>query len=357
MRKTAPLLLVVVAAVAAFLFFRNSPSSGQDKAPGPEAAETAPARPAGKGPASRPASAGDGPGAAQAQEANGRTLFASKWGSGDDELGHERPEEGAPVGPMSVGVDSKGRVVVLDSVNGRLVRRGADGKAEVMKIGLMDPQDMATGADGSMAVLDRYADKKVAVYDESGDLVGELPLQGEGVEDVGSVTGVFVDGDGVYVEREHGPLVQIGTTNGQPVEPRNEIPGRPSRDGLSFIKAGIVDAPEGRVYVASIDRATMKNRFTRELRLQAFVRAILLLDTDKTGTIYFATAVEQGDGTEAVLLNCLDPLKGVVVGSAVLPANTQPEESFRDFAVLDEGGVIYSLRTEQGVSYLKYDCE
>jgi hypothetical protein len=96
---------------------------------------------------------------------------------------------------------------------------------------------------------------------------------------------------------------------------------------------------------------------TRELRLQAFVRAILLLDTDRAGTIYLATLVEQPDSSEVVLLNCLEPLKGVVVGSAVLPPNTLPEETFRDFTVLDEGGVIYALRTEQGVSYLKYDCE
>ena len=356
LRKAVPFLLLA-GVVAAFYNLRSC-APGKDTTSGAavSAAPTGRPRP---GPGRAPSAAGAAQGSASAEqkEPNGRAVFTAKWGSGDDELGHERPQEGAPTGPMSLGVDSKGRVTVLDSVNGRLVRRGADGKTDVMKIGLLDPQDMAVGPDGSTAVLDRYADKMVAVYDESGNLRGELPLQGEGVEDVGSVTGVFVDGDGVYVEREHGPLVQIGTTNGQPVDPRSEIPGRPSRDGLSFLKAGIIDPPEGRVYVASIDRATGENRFTRELRLQAFVRSIVLLDTDKTGTIYFATEVEQGEGQEMVLLNCLEPLQGVVVGSAVLPVNTLPEETFRDFVVLDEGGVIYSLRTEQGVSYLKYDCE
>lgn len=358
MRKTARLLLVSVAVVGLLLFFllRRSPSPTGEKPGSPGAAAAS----SGAAGTSRAAGAGVKPGgaagASSAQAANGKTVFKAAWGSGDSDLGHERPEEGAPLGPMSVAVDAKGRVMVLDSVNGRLVRRGPDGKAEVMKIGLMDPQDMATAADGSTAVLDRYADKKVAVYDEAGDLRGEIPLQGEGVGDVGSVTGVFVDGDNVYVEREHGPLVQIGTTSGQPAEPRVEIPGRPSRDGLSFLKAGIVDAQEGRVYVASIDRATLTNRFTRELRLQAFVRSILLLDTDKAGTIYFATEIEQ-DGAPSVLLQCLEPLKGMTTGAATLPVNTLPEESFRDFAVLDEGGVIYSLRTEQGVTYLQYDCE
>jgi len=58
-----------------------------------------------------------------------------------------------------------------------------------------------------------------------------------------------------------------------------------------------------------------------------------------------------------VLLHCLDPMTGEPNGGAVLPANTLPEESFRDLVVLDEGGVIQALRTETGVSYTRWDCE
>ena len=47
---------------------------------------------------------------------------------------------------------------------------------------------------------------------------------------------------------------------------------------------------------------------------------------------------------------------GSSVGTALLPANTMPEESFRDFVVLDEGGVLYALRTEAGVTYYEADC-
>src|SRR5262249_1188111 len=100
-----------------------------------------------------------------------------------------------------------------------------------------------------------------------------------------------------------------------------------------------------------------QHKFTRELRLNSFVQMIVLLDTDNTGTIYFAAQVDTGDGQEAVLLSCLEPLKGIPVGGAVLPANTLPEESFRDLALLDDGGVMYALRTEQGVTYSRYDCE
>jgi hypothetical protein len=166
-----------------------------------------------------------------------------------------------------------------------------------------------------------------------------------------------VDGKDVYVEREHGPLVKVGDTSGKPAEERTEIPGRPSRDGLSFLNAGLTDAGAGRAYVASIERATMQHRFTRELRLEAPIQAIVLLDSDKSGVIYFAMQVERAPGDEVVFLTCLEPLKGLPIGTAVMPANTMPEETFRDLAVLDDGGVVYALRTDAGVQYQRYDCE
>jgi len=295
---------------------------------------------------------------ARSDAGTSRVVFFSPWGGSDkSQLGRERLQEGNPTAPMSVTRDAKGRIYVLDQVNDRVVRYGADGKPEgVSEMKLLAAQDLAVGNDGSMAVLDRLADKTIALYDEGGALRGQLPLEGEGVEETGLLTGVFVDGTDVYVEREHGPLVKIGDTSGKPAEPRSEIPGRPSRDGLSYLNAGIINGPAGRAYVSSIERSSGEHRFTRELRLRAPIRSIVLLDSDKAGIIYFATEVELEAGGDAVLLTCLDPLSGIPIGSATLPANTLPEETFRDLTVQDEGGVIYALRSEQGVSYLHYDC-
>lgn len=284
------------------------------------------------------------------------TALFSKWGDGEHDLGRDQPGEGSPSGPMSFSVDARGRVWVLDQVNGRIVRFD-DGKVDAtIPMDRPRAQDIAVGDDGSVAVLDRFGEEDVAIYGPDGALLGSLPLAGEGIESPGAVTGVFVDGSDVYVERERGPLIRIGDTSGVPTPSRSEIPGRPSRDGKSYLKAGITDAAAGRTYVVSNDRPSEEHRFTREIRFDTAVWSIVLLDTDLGGTIYFAVEVEDAD-EHSVVLTCLDPLTGIPQGTATLPANTMPEESFRDLVVLDEGGVLAALRSDSGVSYQVYDCE
>jgi hypothetical protein len=296
--------------------------------------------------------------ASAAPAGDGRVVFFSPWGgSQKDQLGRERPQEGNPMGPMSLAHDAKGRIYVLDQVNQRIVRRGADGSVEgTFDMKLTGAQDIAVAKSGEMAVLDRVVDKTIAIYDANGDIKAQLPLEGEGIEEPGHVTGVFVDGSDVYVEREHGPLVKIGDLNGTPAEPRTEIPGRPTRDGLSFINAGITDGPAGRAYVASVDRQSGEHRFTREIRFKSGITSILLLDTDKSGTIYFAVELHEDPAADYAMLQCLEPTKGVLIGSAMLPVNTLPEETFRDLTVLDDGGVVYAVRSEEGVTYRRFDC-
>ncbi len=284
------------------------------------------------------------------------TFFAA-WGGGIDQLGRVRPEEGDPMGPMSLAVDGQGRTYVLDEINGRIVRRAADGRAEAaIKLDQRTPEDIAIGRDGSVAVLDRLGDKDVALYDSSGAPRGKLSLVGEGIADSGEVTGVFVDGNDVYAERRHTELVKLGDTSGNPAEPRSSLAGRPTRDGTALLTAAIVDATTGRVRVSSTERSSGQVRFNRELQLWPVVRSILLLSSDGAGTIYFATEVDRKGQAPTVVLSCLDPFTGVVVGGAMLPANTLPEESLRDFAVLDQGGVVYAERSEAGVTYQRYQC-
>jgi hypothetical protein len=266
---------------------------------------------------------------------------------------------------MSLAVTSLGDMVVLDQVNGRLLRLAADGKVlGTTPLTQQTPQDVAVTKDGTLLVLDRLKDKSVAIIDPyTGALKGDLPLEGEGIHNTGGITGTFVDGDSVYVEREHGALVRIGDTSGQADLTRPEIPGRPTRDGRAYILARIIDSPGGRLFVNVVDRQSGEHRYTREYRLQFPLLYITLLDSDRSGVIYLAVAGELPTGKAdpaaepAVRLFCLDPLDGKVIGQTDLPLNTMPEETFRDFAVLDEGGVVYQYRTPEGISLRRAWCK
>jgi hypothetical protein len=225
------------------------------------------------------------------------------------------------------------------------------------------PQDVVMARDGTVLVLDRLRDKTVAVLDpDSGALRGELPVEGRGIPEGGLVTGTFVDGDSVYVEREHGAVVRIGDTSGKADPERPEFPGRPTRDGRAFILAGISDRKSGRVFVNVVDRQTGQHRYTREYRLEFPLMSIVLLDSDLSGTLYLGVAGELPSLSDVpaqplgIRVFCLEPLQGKVLGQTDLPINTMPEETFRDFSVLDEGGILYRRITEQGVTLMRAGC-
>ena len=284
----------------------------------------------------------------------------AKWGTADNELGRTKAHESNPEGPMSLTIGPDGTVIVLDQVNGRLVKLGKDGKPiGTVAINARGAQDVATTKDGALLVLDRLADKTVSIMGPDGKLLGTLPVEGTGIKEGGAVTGMFVDGKNVYVEREHQQLVLIGDVYGKAAGTRTEVPGRPSRDGLSWLNAWLEAPPTDSIYVAATRRSPEEHIFTRQIKLPLSITSIVLLDTDRAGVVYLAVVGSKGEGSageEIVELVCLEPTHGAPIGEQTLPANTMPEETFRDFAVREEGGVLYSYRTESGVQMIQADC-
>ena len=286
------------------------------------------------------------------------------WGSGPSQLGRRRPQEGNPEGPMSLSVDARGRILVLDQVNGRLVRLDAKGGVlGTFPLTQQAPQDVTTARDGTLLVLDRLRGSNVVLLDpETGAPRGELPVAGKGIPAAGLVTGTFVDGDAVYVEREHDTLVRIGDTSGHVDTKRPEVPGRPTRDGSAYLRAGIVDRRSGRVFLERFDRQTGQLRDRREYSLDFPVMTLLLLDTDLSGTIYLGVMGELPAGKAepaaelGVRVFCIEPQAGTLLGQTDLPVNRMPEETFRDFAVPDEGGVVYKYLTPDGVTLMRAWC-
>ena len=351
-RRVLSLALGALGALVALLFFWRQGATTTRGVPSSAPSAAKDAAPHRESPLPR---ATDAP-APSTSARQGQVLRRAGWGSALEDVGRDRPAEGNPEGPLSLAATPGGGLAVLDQVNGRLVLSGAGG-AELREVRLRarTPEDLAVAADGSIAVLDRTHDQSVTVLDPSGRIRGTLPLKTAGIDVPGSVTGVFVDGDDVYAEREHGSSFRLGDLAGHPAPTPLEVPGRPSRDGKSFVSAGIVDAARGRAYVASVDRATSDHRFTRELRMEEPIGSIALLDTDRAGILYFALQLPRPGG-DVVRLLCLEPLHGAPLGTVEMPATSLPDEQFRAFAVEDGGGVVHAYLDGSGVTYARYDC-
>lgn len=277
-------------------------------------------------------------------------LVIARWGSARGELGRDRPQEGNPEGPMSLVLAGKD-LLVLDQVNGRLARYDAKGRLLSTSDAPTTAQDLAVAKDGTVAMVDRLVNKSITLVDSSGRKIGELPLTR--VPESGLVTAVVVDGKDVYVEKEHGSLVLIGTTDGKPADEATELSGRPSKDGALLLTAGLSSKPQGRAYLNAFDRKSQSLRFARTILFPRPSQAIVLLDSDAKGTIYLGVAA--GDPGDAHVA-CLDPGDGHVLGRVVLPLSHTPEEAFRDFTVGDDGTIAFAVRTEDGVQYRTATC-
>ncbi len=295
---------------------------------------------------------------APAAAADRKQLASATWGSGPGQLGRSIPQEGNPQAPSSFAVAPDRSLVVLDQVNSRLVRIGPDGQVRsTTPLSQQVPQDLAVGRDGSAAILDRLKDRSVTLLRPDGSVAGELPIVGANLSEAGAATGVFVDGDSVYVEKEHSALVRVGDTSGKPDPDQPTVPGRPSRDGTLYLNAGTIDPPAGRLYVNAIARPSLEHRYTRELRLGAPLLSLVLLDTDLRGNIYLGALLEPKEGQPLVAhVICMSEQTGAPWGTADVPANGGPEETFRELTVLDEGGLIYVARDEVGISYQRAEC-
>jgi hypothetical protein len=289
------------------------------------------------------------------------TLVRATWGTGLNQLGRSQPNEANPEAPSSLTVDTLGRTVVLDNVNERIVRYDQSGQViDTFPVPLHAPQEIVAAPDGSLLVMDRLVDEKIAILDEQGRVQGELPLVGEGLEQGGSATGLFSDAEGIYVENEHSQVYRVGDLAGRVDNERQKLDGRPSKDGKSLVSVRLLDREGGKFMVRVVDRSTDELRLQKQVVMTKPLIDLVFLDTDLEGRIYAGAHVgreiEPGKlSGEAIHVVCLGST-GAVEGTAVLPANTGGEETFRDLSLLGDGVLVYMERSEQGVVVREYHC-
>lgn len=313
----------------------------------------------------KPAPAGEANDAGPSLETppNAQVVARFGWGSGADQLGREGAQEGNPEGPMSFTVAPDGTIVVLDQVNQRLVKLDAKGnRLGTTPLPLQAAQDVVVTKDGTSLVIDRLVDKAVAVIGPDGKQRGELPIEGKGLTEGGASTGIFDDGDDVLVEREHGDLVRIGKTSGKADPERAEVPGRPSKDGASYLTALLADAASGTITLTAIAKATLEHRFTRQVSFGQPILSLVMLDSDPSGLAYVGANVESAGSTAeqprfTVAVLCLDGRDGAVLGRAAFPATVMADETFRELSVAGDGTILFLRRSEAGAQLERHRCQ
>jgi outer membrane protein assembly factor BamB len=329
----------------------SSPSSGASPAAaiGPAAARRAAVSPS---PPTRPLVA--------KSLATGTVVVAGGYGGGEGQFGRRRDPESNPEAPMAVAAGPDGQLAVVDQVNRRILRY-KDGKlVGTINTGGDTVQDLAFGKDGKLLVLDRLVDGNVQVYGKDGKLVDEVAIGGKGVPEGGSITGLFSDDDGVYVERDHQAVVRIADGSGRADPSRPELVGRPSRDGRLLLAAELAGDGSGDVAVSAVDRASGQPAWKQVLHLGIPVIHIITLDSDRTGMVYVAVDVGRESptppyviGDERILLARLGG-GGAPRGMLEIPPLPTADESFRPITVDDDGSVYVMAAGDDGLTVTRY---
>jgi hypothetical protein len=290
--------------------------------------------------------------------AHGDVMIRGGYGSGDGQFGRRREQESNPEAPMAVAAGPNGQLAVVDQVNRRILRY-KDGKlVATIPLGGDTVQDLAFGKDGRLFALDRLGDGTVQVYGADGKLANEVSLVGKGVSEGGSVTGVFSDDDGIYVENDHDSVVRIADGSGQSDPNRPALVGRPSRDGRSVLTAAIADAAGGVVTVSAVDRASGQPSWTQQLALGASIVHIITLDSDPSGFVYLAVDVGNeapgaGITDEKILVARLGS-GGAPRGLLAVPPLPTADESFRPITVGDDGSIYVMAAGDGSLAVTRY---
>lgn len=292
--------------------------------------------------------------------AEGEVVLRGRWGGGPGQFGRRREAESSPEGPMALHAGRAGELLILDQVNRRVERYKDGARTSSLSMGGDTLQDVAVGAEGRIALLDRFVDKSVQVYGADGKLQNEVGLTGPGIPEPGLVTGVFADDDGVYVEREHGSVVRIADGSGATDPARSELPGRPTRDGTLFIAAALLDRAAGTVVVRAFARATQKPAWERSLQLEAPVVQILMLDSDRQGRVYLAATIGHEDPQPPYKLvdESITAVRlgsgGLERGRLRLPPLPDVEESVRPLSIDDAGDLYMMAPRPEGLEIRRY---
>lgn len=291
-----------------------------------------------------------------------KQIIRAGWGAEKGQMGRLRAQESNPEGPMSLALNRKGQLSLLDQVNGRIERFDQNGKLlSDFPIGTTTAQDVLITPDDTTLVLDRLAkDPVVKRFDTNGNPLGEISLARNSISNKGDISGIFSDKNGIYIEVGHHKVIRISDADGNSVSTDEEIPGRPTRDGSLAIRAGILNKQEGKVYVHAHSYQNVL-AWEKAYRLAGPIRYILMLDSDLLQHIYLAAEIQditQAEASFKTMVIRLDQKTGTLSGQLILPSSLeQASECFKPLSVGDDGTIYQILHQEEGTVVYAYRFE
>jgi hypothetical protein len=354
---------LVAGAVGAGAYFALAPSAALS----PAGSSVAPHRQAAAGPGARASRPALDPPAAPARASRPRAapaaaspgvevVFEVPWGSSPGHLGRELPQEASASGPMSFAVDRDGRAFVLDQVNARVAVFEKGKATRTVALPIDTYQDIAIDEHGGLALLDRLVSRAIAFVSPAGEIRHQIVLEGPGVPDGGSVTGLFARPDGTWVEVDHGQLVRVALADGSPDPDRPVAPGRFGVGG-SFVRAAL--AGERTAEVARVSRDGGLTPLART-QLSGSVLQLNALEVDAKGRVYLGASLFSEEpeapfestpaGDEIVIFSP----KGAEVARVMFPGNTGPEEQMRQLRIGDDGAIYHLGLSDQGATLRRY---
>ena len=319
--------------------------------PGNTAGTTTPAAPTGGASAASAASApsaGASPVSAAAANlgdlvpSTGDLLVTLPWGSEDGEVGLVQPVEGLVRGPDALAVAPDGRIVVLDSVNCRLVLLNSTGAVTgTVAIPLAEPRFLAV-TNERMYVLDCDSDHRLLTLYWSGlqcasAMLPDLP---------DAVTGLFATSSGPCVEVAHQKVYRIS----------KRAPGRNLGD-ISDSDGSLLQS--GDLTLASISGRPAGSELTRMVSARFAPNTAPLLTsyvTGSTGLVTQSSALQMpvpaGRSIEHLLSLDGDLSQRLVVGARLLddPDQTAPAALLLTRFMLGPDGSISPATTPDGTS-------
>lgn len=151
----------------------------------------------------------------------GSLLVRLPWGDGPAEVGLAAPTEGVTRGPEAMAVRADGSVVLLDSVNHRLlVLDPAGSVTATIPVPLASPRFLAVDEDRAF-VLDADEDRSLTGFDAAGRVVGRVAI----ARPDEPVTGLFLRAGRPLVETGHGRVAALPDVAAQ------QVPSEPGRAG------------------------------------------------------------------------------------------------------------------------------